>query len=79
MLVGAAGWAAVEIGRRRADTALDGVTDNIRQIANGLIGHVVDSLHSWFNLTLAAGVALVVAGVVVVALGGMRKSKGAQA
>lgn len=73
LLVGATGWAAIEVLRRRLDQALDSTSEGIRQIADAMVGHAVDSLHLWLNLTLAAGVVLVVFGVVVAMLGGLRR------
>jgi hypothetical protein len=73
LLVGATGWAAIEVLRRRLDQVLDTTSDGIRQIADAMVGHAVDSLHLWLNLTLAAGVVLVVFGIVVAMLGGLRR------
>jgi hypothetical protein len=73
LLVGATGWAAIEVLRRRLDQALDATSDGIRQIADAMVGHASDSLHLWLNLTLAAGVVLVAFGVIVAALGGLRR------
>ena len=73
LLVGATGWAAIEVLRRRLDQVLDTTSDGIRQIADAMVGHAVDSLHLWLNLTLAAGVALVAFGIVVAMLGGLRR------
>lgn len=72
LLVGASGWAAIEVGRRRIDQSLDATSDGIRQVADAMVGHAVDSLHLWLNLTLAAGVVVVVFGIVVAMLGGLR-------
>jgi hypothetical protein len=74
LLVGASGWAAIEVGRRRIDQALDATSGGIRQVADAMVGHAVDSLHLWLNLTLAAGAALVAFGIVVAMLGGLRRS-----
>ena len=71
LLVGAAGWAGLEVGRRRVDQALNDTSGDIRQIADALVGHATASMHHWLNLTLAAGGALVVLGVVVAMLGGL--------
>ena len=74
LLVGAAGWAAPEIGRRYLDRTLDQTSGNIRTIAEVMVTHAEASLHQWLNLTLAAGGALVVFGVIVTMIGGLRKS-----
>lgn len=73
LLVGATGWAAIEVLRRRLDQALDSTADGIRQVADAMVDHAVGSLHLWLNLTLAAGVVLVVLGIVVAMLGGLRR------
>jgi hypothetical protein len=74
LLVGAAGWAGLEIGRRYLDDALSRTTGNIRTIADVMVAHAETSLHQWLNLTLAAGGVLVVFGVIVSMIGGLRKS-----
>jgi hypothetical protein len=73
LLVGATGWAGIEVLRRRLDQVLDSTSDGIRQIADAMVGHAVESLHLWLNLALAAGLGLVVFGVVVAMLGGLRR------
>ncbi|OCB50490.1 hypothetical protein A5721_00045 [Mycobacterium vulneris] len=73
LLVGAAGWAGLEVGRRYLNEALNHTSGDIRQIADAMAGHAIDSLHQWLNLTLAAGGALVVFGIVVALLGGLRR------
>lgn len=73
LLVGAAGWAGVEVARRYVNTALDRTTGDIRRLADVMVNHAEGSLHQWLNLTLAAGGALVVFGVVVSMLGGLRR------
>ena len=75
LLVGASGWAAIEVGRRCIDDALDRITGGIRDVADVMVGHAVGSLHHWLNLTLAAGGVLVVLGVVASMLGGLRRSE----
>jgi hypothetical protein len=42
-------------------------------VADVVVSHAEDSLHTWLNLTLAAGAVLVVFGVVVSLLGGLRR------
>jgi hypothetical protein len=73
--VGAGGWAAVEIGRRYIDDPLGRQTaGNVRTVADVMVAHAEASLHQWLNLTLAAGGALVVFGVILTMIGGLRKS-----
>lgn len=74
LIVGACGWAVLEVARRRIDAVLDDTTGDIRAIADVLVGHAEGSLHHWLNLTLAAGGVLAAFGVLVAMLGGLRKS-----
>ena len=53
--------------------AVNRTTGDIRLIADAVVVHAEDSLHHWLNLTLAAGAALVVFGVLVAMLGGWRR------
>jgi hypothetical protein len=71
LLVGGAGWAAVEVGGRYINDALNRTTGDIRRIADVMVGQAEGSLHLWLNLTLVAGVALVVLGVLVAVLGSL--------
>src|SRR5690349_6242969 len=73
LLVGAGGWVGLEVARRSVDHALDRTTGDIRQVADAMVNHAEDSMHEWLNLTLAAGGALVVFGVLVSMLGGLRR------
>ena len=74
LLVGAAGWAGLEVGRRWIEDALNQTTGDIRQVADVMVNTAEASLHQWLNLTLAAGGVLVVFGIVVSMLGGLRRS-----
>jgi hypothetical protein len=73
LLVGAAGWAGLEVARRFINDALNETTGDIRRIADVMVGHAEGSLHQWLNLTLAAGGVLVVFGVIVSMLAGLRR------
>ena len=73
LLVGAGGWAALETSRRFVDDALNQTAGDIRQIADVMVGQAELSAHHWLNLTLAAGGVLVVFGVAVAMLGGLRR------
>lgn len=75
LLVGAAGWAGLEVARRYVNDALNHTSGDIRQIADAMVGHGIDSLHQWLNLSLAAGGGLVVFGVIVAFLGGLRRPR----
>jgi hypothetical protein len=73
LIVGAAGWAGLEVARRYINDALNRTAGHIRQVADVMVIHAEDSLHQWLNLTLAAGGVLVVFGVLVSMLGGLRR------
>ncbi|MGH3676528.1 MAG: hypothetical protein ACRDU5_12475 [Mycobacterium sp.] len=75
LLVGAGGWAGLELVRRYIDDALNRTTGDIREVADVMVSHAEASLHQWLNLTLAAGGVLVVFGVIVAVLGGLRRRK----
>lgn len=72
LLVGAAGWAGIEIARHEVNYALNYTVGDVRQIADVMVGHAVAGLHQWLNMTLAAGGVLVVFGVIVAMLGALR-------
>jgi hypothetical protein len=74
LIVGAAGWAGIEVAQRYLGRALDQTTGDVRDIAQAMVDHAEGSLHQWLNLTLAAGGVLVVFGVIVSMLGGLRRS-----
>lgn len=71
LLVGAAGWAGIEIGRRHVDDALNRTTGNIHEIADVMVDHAVGSMHMWLNLTLTVGGGMVIIGVIVSLLSGL--------
>lgn len=73
LLVGAAGWAGLEAGRRYLNEALNHTSGDVRQIADAMVGNAINSLHQWLNLTLTAGGALVAFGIFVAVLGGLRR------
>ncbi|BCI51402.1 hypothetical protein NIIDNTM18_06800 [Mycolicibacterium litorale] len=73
LLVGAAGWAGLEVADRHIAAALDRAEGDFRRIAEVMVGHAEDSLHHWLNMTLIAGLALVVTGAVASMLGGLRR------
>lgn len=72
LLVGAGGWAGIEIAGRYVNDALNRTTGGIRRIAEVMVGRAEAGLHEWLNLTLLAGAALVIAGVLAAMLGGLR-------
>jgi hypothetical protein len=73
LLVGAAGWAGIEVAGRYLNDALNRSTGDIRRIADVMVNHAEASLRQWLNLTLATGAALVVIGVLVAVLGSLFK------
>ncbi len=73
LLVGAAGWAVIEVGRRHINVALNHTAGDIRRIADVMVGQAESSLHQWLNVTMAAGGVLVVFGVLIAVLGSLRK------
>lgn len=74
LLAGGSGWAAVEIVRRHINAALNDASGDSRRIAEAMVGHAEASLHHWLDVTLAAGAVLVVLGVLVAMLAGLRKA-----
>lgn len=74
LIVGAAGWAGIEVGRRYVDRALAATSNDVRNVATAMVDHAIGNLHLWLNLTLAAGAALVLFGVFVSMLGGLRRN-----
>ena len=75
LLVGAAGWAGLEVGRRHVDDALNNTTGDIRTVADVMVDTAEASLHHWLNLTLAAGGVLAVFGILVSVLGVLRRNE----
>jgi hypothetical protein len=74
LLIGAAGWAGLEVGRRYIDDALNNTTGDIRQVADVMVSRAEASAHLWLNLTLVVGGGLVIVGIVVAMLGGLRRT-----
>ena len=62
LLIGAAGWAGIEIGRPYLATVLNRTSGNMRQIADVMTDYGIADMHHWLNITLLAGLGLVVAG-----------------
>lgn len=71
LLVGTAGWAGLEIGRRYLDRPLNRVNDNLRDVADSLVTQAVGNAHHWLSLTMAAGGLVIVVGVVSGLVGGL--------
>ena len=65
LIVGAAGWAAIEFAQRRVRDALNQTSGNLRTVADVMVATVEDSMHQWLNVTLIVGGGLVIIGVIV--------------
>ncbi|ORW22893.1 hypothetical protein AWC18_06225 [Mycolicibacter nonchromogenicus] len=74
LVVGAVGWAGAEVARRLLDQLLRQATGDIRRITNALADVAEGNLHLWLNVTLATGAVLVLVGVGIAVMGGLRKS-----
>jgi hypothetical protein len=73
LLVGAAGWAAIEVGRGRINDALNHTTGDMRTIADVMVANAEGSLHQWLALTLVVGGGIAILGVIGALLGGLRR------
>ena len=65
LIVGAAGWAAIEFAQLRVRDALNQTSGNLRVVADVMVATVEDSMHQWLNVTLIVGGGLVIVGVIV--------------
>jgi hypothetical protein len=74
LLVGAGGYAGIEVVGRHVNEALNHSSGDVRRIADAMAVYAEQNLHHWLNLTLAAGGALVVVGVLAAVLGGLRRA-----
>ncbi len=68
LLVGGAGWAAIELSQDRVNALLNNTSGNIRQISATMMSTAEASMHQWLNVTLVVGGGLVVIGVIVTLL-----------
>ena len=73
LLIGAAGWAALEYGQRYLGEALNGTSGAVRTVADVMVGTAQASMHQWLNVTLIAGGGLVLVGVIVSLLTGLAR------
>lgn len=71
VLVGASGWAAIELAQRPLGRALDNTSGNIRTVVDAMVATAQHSMHQWLNVTLTVGGGLVIVGVLVSLLAGL--------
>lgn len=71
LLVGAAGWAGIEVGRPHVNDALNRTSGNMRQVADVMVDYTIADMHHWLNVTLVAGVGLVALGALATLLVGV--------
>ena len=74
LLVGGAGWAAIEFAQRYLRDALNTTSGTTRRVADVMVATEQDSMHQWLNVTLVVGGGLVIVGVIVSLLGGLARS-----
>ncbi len=74
LLVGGAGWAAIEFAQRYLREALNNTSGTTRRVADVMVATAQDSMHQWLNVTLVVGGGLVIVGVIVSLLGGLARS-----
>jgi hypothetical protein len=71
LLVGGAGWAAIELAQPQLRSALDQTSGGVRRIADVMVATAQGSMHQWLNVTMIAGAGLVIVGVIVTLLAGL--------
>ena len=74
LLVGGAGWAAIEFAQRYLRDALNNTSGTTRRVADVMVATAQDSMHQWLNVTIVVGGGLVIVGVIVSLLGGLARS-----
>ncbi|MDH6246371.1 hypothetical protein [Mycobacterium sp. OTB74] len=75
LVVGAAGWAGIEVGRRYINDALNRTSGNVRLIADVMVDQATTDAHRWLNIALAIGGGLVGLGVLFAVLGGLLRRR----
>ncbi|MGB8406843.1 MAG: hypothetical protein WCE30_22545 [Mycobacterium sp.] len=75
MLVGASGWAGIEVGRPRVNDALNRTSGNMRQVADVMTDYAISDMHHWLNITLLVGAGLVAVGVLLALIGGLLRKR----
>ncbi len=71
VLIGATGWAGIELGQRYVREALNNTAGTTRRVADVMVATAQDSMHQWLNVTLVVGGGVVVVGVIVSLLSGL--------
>jgi len=78
VLVGATGWAAIELAQQPLLRALDSTSGNIRTITDVMVDTAENSMHQWLNVTMTIGGGLVIIGVLVSLLVGLARHHSAR-
>jgi hypothetical protein len=71
LIVGASGWAAIELAQPQVLDALNGTSGSVRRVADVMVATIRNSMHQWLNVTLIVGGGIVIVGVVVGLLSGL--------
>lgn len=71
LLVGGAGWAAIELAQPQLRSVLNQTSGGVRRIADVMVATAQGSMHQWLNVTMIAGAGLVIVGVIVTLLAGL--------
>lgn len=71
LLVGATGWAALEVGLSHAKRPLARLTEEAREVADAVLHQAVGNAHQWLSVTMIAGVLVIIAGIAAGALGSL--------
>lgn len=74
LVMGGAGWAAIELTRDRVNQMLNETSGNVREVAAVMVGTAEKSMHQWLNVTLVVGLGMVIIGVIVTLLVSLTKS-----
>ena len=72
LLVGGLGWAAIEYAQNYVNSALDNTSGNLNRVADAMVAAAQHSMHQWLNVTLIVGAGMVIVGVIVTLLAGLR-------
>lgn len=71
LLVGGAGWAAIELAQPQLRAVLNQTSGGVRRIADVMVATAQGGMHQWLNVTMIAGAGLVIVGVIVTLLAGL--------